>query len=109
MIALTEWLRALAVEVGAYRGLPTALTAPLHDPESALSEPCTALRRSCDQLLANAQAAGAMRPDVTGLEVFAIATAVATLAEREPLAEHHDRLLGILFDGLRPGPPLVPR
>ncbi|SNQ46956.1 Transcriptional regulator, TetR family [Frankia canadensis] len=105
--ALTAWLRELALSAAVYRGLPTALAATLDDPDSALSTACGALRRAGGQLLANAQAEGSVRPDVTGLDVFALATAVAALAEQGPLAERRDHLLGVLFDGLRPGPPLA--
>ncbi|CAO5158389.1 Transcriptional regulator, TetR family [Frankia sp. AiPs1] len=103
--ALAAWLRELAIGAGTYQGLSASLVAILNDPESALASSCTALHSTGARLLARAQADGSVRPDVTGIDVFVLATAVASLTERGPLAERRDHLLDVMFDGLRPTAP----
>ncbi|MCK9895786.1 helix-turn-helix domain-containing protein [Frankia sp. AgB32] len=106
--ALGAWLRELAAGAGVYQGLSGSLVARLHDPESALSASCTALHAAGGRLLASAQADGRIRKDVAGIDVFALATAVAAVTERGPLAERRDQLLNVVLDGLRPEAPRRP-
>ncbi len=100
--ALGAWLRELAAGAAAYQGLSGSLVTTLNDPGSALSASCSALQAAGSRLLANAQADGGIRPDVAGVDVFALATGVAAMTERGPLAERRDHLLDVVLDGLRP-------
>jgi AcrR family transcriptional regulator len=98
--ALAEWVRELAAGASAYQGLPASLVATMHDHESALWESCAALQDAGGRLLEQAQRSGDVRSDVTGTDVFALVSAVASAAEHAPLADRRDHLLGVVLDGL---------
>ncbi|MFT4040321.1 MAG: hypothetical protein QM692_19230 [Thermomicrobiales bacterium] len=103
--ALAQWVRALfayGVTSGGLTG--TFLVAP---PESvaAISGPeqsCAALHDVGAALLARAQAAGALRPDVGNAEIMTLVTSLAW-ASGQPGVERHslDALVTVMLDGLR--------
>ncbi|MEV3925335.1 hypothetical protein [Actinomadura coerulea] len=70
------------------------------DPESDLHASCQAMKAGGAQLLARAQQAGAVRPDVNASGLFSLVAAVAWAVERAP--EDREQILAVLFDGLRP-------
>ena len=97
--ALAAWLVEFAYGSGAYRGLPGEIIATLADESSALQPACADLRSAAQRLLAAAQAAGGIRPDLTADELFALASAVAWIAEQTPAPR--ERLLELILSGLR--------
>ncbi|WP_035864150.1 TetR/AcrR family transcriptional regulator [Kitasatospora cheerisanensis] len=100
--ALTGWLREFCQGAGAYQGLPETLMATLRDPASPLHASCTAMREAGAGLLAAAQRAGRIRPDVTGTDLFALANAVSWIADQAPsLAGRREHLFRLVMDGLR--------
>lgn len=104
--ALASWLRILAVHAATYRGLAEALMSTLRDERSALYASCQALHAAGDHLLARAQEAGEARADLDSWELFTLANAMAWASEQTPgTADHTDRFLSLLHDGLRPGIP----
>lgn len=100
--ALAEWLRDYIRGAGTFRGLPASMVATLADERSPLALSCKGMRDAGARLLADAQAAGRIRPDVDGTDLFALVNAVSWIAEQAPvLADRRDRLLDYTLDGLR--------
>lgn len=104
-VALATWLRELVTHVQTYRGLTAALA------NSYVTANGTQLCATCDviadagaALLARAQAAGEIRKDAEVREVILTAHSAAWIAEQTKDPSAVDRLLGILFDGLRAAP-----
>ncbi|MEU1391856.1 MULTISPECIES: helix-turn-helix domain-containing protein [unclassified Nonomuraea] len=101
--ALVEWLRSFVAGAGAYRGLAASMMATINDEGSPLHASCHAMRQAGGRLLERAQATGEVRADVTGLDLFALASAVSWIADQAPsLAARGDHLFGLIMDGLRP-------
>jgi len=99
---LFQWIRELVDYTATYRGLSAAMA------NGYVSESATRLCSNCDAfsaagaaLLARAQAAGEVRPDAQVVEVILSAHSAAWIAEQTKDRGAVDRLLGILFDGLR--------
>ncbi|WP_432011533.1 TetR/AcrR family transcriptional regulator [Streptomyces cucumeris] len=101
--ALVDWLRAIIDHASTYRGLAQALMACSTDESSALSRGCNLpLREAGSELLARAQRAGVVRPDVVIADLMQLTNAIALAVEQSPddpgLA---DRLLALTFTGLK--------
>ena len=103
--ALESWLADVARRIGPYRGLASTMLDAVTDEEAAGSE----LRLTCDQLmdagrhlLARAQAARAVRPDVAWDDVFAAVAAISAIAHKSG-HDAADRVLAVYLDGLRAG------
>lgn len=100
--ALFDYLRGLGTEFKARRDLIEVLVAggqSLHEAHPKLARD---LNNAIGALLSNAQAAGAVRNDVTVDDVMKLVVGVysaATQFGREP--EVTGRLLAVVFDGLR--------
>lgn len=102
--ALLEWLRAFAAGAGAYRGLAGSMMATINDEASPLHASCLGMRQAAGRLLERAQAEGTVRADVTGLDLFALVSAVSWITDQAPsLSGRADHLFGLVMDGLRPG------
>ncbi|MDP9867984.1 MULTISPECIES: TetR/AcrR family transcriptional regulator [Streptosporangium] len=99
--ALAEWLRAFTSGTAAYRGLATSMMATIDDESSPLHASCGAMRAAGARLLRRAQDAGAVRPDVDGLDLFALVGAVSWIADQTPtIAARRDHLFALIMDGL---------
>jgi len=102
---LTRWITELVGYVTTYRGLTAALAAGyVASTDTQLCSGCTAIADAGAALLARAQAAGEIRSDADVREVILSAHSAAWIAEQTKDPGAVDRLLGILFDGLRAGP-----
>ncbi|MFF0435475.1 TetR/AcrR family transcriptional regulator [Streptomyces sp. NPDC004327] len=100
--ALTEWLDEFTLGAGAYQGLPATLMATLSDPQSPLHADCLAMRQAGGRLLAAAQESGRIRPEVTAIDLFALANALSWITDQAPsLAERREHLFHLVMDGLR--------
>ncbi|HEY6038603.1 MAG TPA: helix-turn-helix domain-containing protein [Kofleriaceae bacterium] len=100
--ALAEWLRALVDHVTTYRGLIGTVAASfVAETGTSLCATCDAIQEAGARLLARAQKAGEIRPDAQIREVILTAHSAAWIAEQTHDPGAVDRLLGILFDGLR--------
>jgi AcrR family transcriptional regulator len=97
--ALSAWLLEFAYGAGAYRGLPGEIIATLEDDSSALQPACLTLKAAARQLLTAAQSTGGIRADLTADEAFALAGAVAWIAEQTSTSR--ERLLDLILSGLR--------
>jgi AcrR family transcriptional regulator len=98
--ALTEWLRAFAEHNVRYRGLKGVLVAAMQDGDS-LSSVHTRLRETGGALLARAQQAGVVRPDLTISELFRLSHGIVVACEIGTGGPPVDRLLSLLLDGIR--------
>jgi AcrR family transcriptional regulator len=100
--ALATWLRELVEHVTVYRGLtgPVA-TSYVTDDKTQLCTTCDAITAAGALLLARAQAANQIRADADMREVILTAHSAAWIAEQTKDPSAVDRLLGILFHGLR--------
>jgi AcrR family transcriptional regulator len=99
---LARWIAELVEHVTAYRGLTAAVAAAyVDDNGTRLSASCDAFTAVGAALLARAQAAGEIRADADVKEVILTAHSAAWIAERTRDPTAVDRLLRILFDGLR--------
>ncbi|MDB4957930.1 MAG: putative transcriptional regulator, TetR family [Myxococcales bacterium] len=104
--ALATWLRELVTHVTTYRGLiSTMANSYVTEAGTQLCTTCDAIASAGAALLARAQAAGEIRGDAEVREVILTAHSAAWIAEQTKDPSAVDRLLGILFDGLRAIPP----
>jgi AcrR family transcriptional regulator len=95
---LRAWAQRLVEASAGYRGLVAALADALADESSALHRSCTAMRAVAGRLIARAQDAGELRPDVTTDEVLLAVHSAGWAAEH---GGSLDRQLDLVFDGLR--------
>ena len=106
--ALGQWLRAFAAFGRTKRSLSSALVAALGKDSELLSE-CSRVLRSCTTaLLARAQEAGAVRPDVQSHDLIRLTHGLIVAAEGasgDP--GQAERMLDLLMGGLLTGPPAV--
>jgi AcrR family transcriptional regulator len=99
--ALAAWLRELVTYVTTYRGLTAALASSYIRSGTELCTNCDLISKTGGALLARAQAANQIRRDADVREVILTAHSAAWIAEQTKDPAAVDRLLGILFDGLR--------
>ncbi|MGW0803993.1 TetR/AcrR family transcriptional regulator [Nonomuraea sp. NPDC002799] len=101
--ALTEWLHDFVRGAGAYRGLAASMMSTLSDPTSPLYGSCHTMRAAAGRLLERAQAAGHIRGDIDGLDLFALVNALSWITDQAPaLAERREHLFSLVMDGLAP-------
>ncbi|MFC9653660.1 MULTISPECIES: TetR/AcrR family transcriptional regulator [unclassified Streptomyces] len=109
--ALAIWTRAAIAHAGIYRGLAASLMSSMYDEGSPLHTSCTRTHRAGAELLARAQRLGRVNPSADATDLFELVAAIAWVSEQSPEGRRGsvDRLLPLLFDGLRsgdaPGPP----
>jgi AcrR family transcriptional regulator len=101
--AFAAWLQALVGYLATKRGLSKALIATLGRDSELISSCSQVMRQTAEQLLQRAQQAGAVRSDVSAMDVMRLVHGIAVATEHTP--EETDRLLSLMFDGLR-GPTL---
>jgi AcrR family transcriptional regulator len=103
--ALSEWLSSVAMRIGPYNGLAKSMLDAVTG-DAAGDEP---LRAACEgmmdagrDLLAKAQAAGAVRTDVTWDDVFTAIAAISGIAGQPgaPGRAAAARVLSVYLDGL---------
>ncbi|QEV22480.1 TetR/AcrR family transcriptional regulator [Streptomyces alboniger] len=100
--ALVTWLRAIVTHAGEYRGLSSALMSASHDDSSALARCSKPMGEAGAALLARAQEAGAVRPDVSISDLLQLTNAISLAAEETPDdPELADRLLMLTLRGLK--------
>ncbi|MFF4017503.1 TetR/AcrR family transcriptional regulator [Streptomyces sp. NPDC001843] len=100
--ALVTWLREMVTHAGEYRGLARALMSVSAEPSSALARCSTPIREAGGALLARAQEAGAVRPDVPIGDLLQLTHAIALAADESPGdPDLADRLLRLTLRGLR--------
>lgn len=96
--ALIEWLQEFGRCASAYRGLAESILTAAAVQNSDLNADVESMRCAGGILVRKAQEAGAIRPDVTPAEVFALACGAGTASEYA--AADPDRLLRFVVEGL---------
>jgi len=97
--ALTGWLRAMAAYLVTKRGLSKTLIDALGRDSELISGCWVAMRDATDRLLTQAQRAGVLRDDLKPQEMLRLVHGIVIATEQSP--EDTDRLLTLMFDGLR--------
>jgi AcrR family transcriptional regulator len=99
--ALRDWLHDVTARIGPYRGLPGSMVDALIDGDSGLRVTCEGMMTAGEQLLASAQAAGAVRTDASWKDVFTAVAAISGIAVQSG-KDTAARVLDVYLDGLRP-------
>jgi AcrR family transcriptional regulator len=104
--ALEAWLADVARRIGPYRGLAGSMLEAVTGEQagdSALRATCADMMDAGRRLLARAQAAGAVRPDVTWDDVFTAVAAISGIASQSGKAgqDAATRVLAVYLDGLQ--------
>ena len=107
--ALENWLRDLMAFAATKRNLTSSLMSGPDSKRSEVALSCSAMvREAADGLLAQAQRAGEIRPDVDATDLLRLTHGLALASELPSAhADQPERLLKVLLDGLRaaePGP-----
>ena len=100
--AFADWTRALAAYLVTKRGLSRTLIDSVGIESELITSCWTIMRETTDRLLADAQRAGVIRPDVTAVDVMRLVHGVAVSSEKDPERTNH--LLSITLDGLAANP-----
>lgn len=98
--ALVCWLRQAVGVAHAYRGVTAAMMAAIADPDSALHTSCVTMRAAGTRLLVRAQESGAARPDMDGVDLFALIGALAWLGDQPALAPRAGHLFDLIADAI---------
>lgn len=104
LAALEAWLREAAGQSTVYRGLPSSMVAALRDSGSELSTSCQAVREVGARLLAAAQQAGQVRPELDATDLVLMANSAAWVAQQDAADDRLDRHLAVLLRGIRVSP-----
>lgn len=97
--ALTAWIRMVVDHAAAYQGLASVLVDGVGDEASELHASCVRMDAIGERLVEQARAAGRIRADVAGRDVFALMNAAAWLREHGS-PEQADRLLDFTAAGM---------
>jgi AcrR family transcriptional regulator len=97
--ALTAWMRMVVEHAAAYQGLASVLVDGVGDEASELHASCVRMDAIGERLVEQARAAGRIRADVAGRDVFALMNAAAWLREHGS-PEQADRLLDFTTAGM---------
>ncbi|MFI0898922.1 TetR/AcrR family transcriptional regulator [Streptomyces sp. NPDC020983] len=96
--ALLAWLKAVAVHATAYRGLSARIAA---DSDGHMRQCKVLLHDAGNTLLARAQDAGEVRPDVSMSDLLRLTTGLITIAEQNPEDKGtFDRLMNLAVRGI---------
>ena len=109
-LALVTWLREAVAVAHNYSGAIASMVAAIANPESALHGSCVTMRAAGTRLLAQAQAASMARPDIDGVDLFALVGALAWLSDQPSLASRADHLFDVIAGAIltRPDPGRAP-
>jgi hypothetical protein len=100
--ALLGWVHALGAYLVTKRGLAHALISAVGKDSELMNGCMVAMRDAAGRLVANAQEAGVLRPDVTERDLLRLVHGIAVATEQSP--EDTDRLMALMLDGLRTRP-----
>ncbi|MBP2302019.1 TetR/AcrR family transcriptional regulator [Azospirillum picis] len=98
--ALLLWINDAVRFVRSYNGAVAVMSAALDDVNSALHASCSNLRSAGARLLENAQTAGVARPDISGLDLFAIIGALGWIGDQPSFGSRAEHLFGIIAGSL---------
>jgi AcrR family transcriptional regulator len=96
--AVANWIRAICKHGRTYRGVAIVVMSQALGDQSEFDEACAAAQAAGNRVLARAQEAGDVRPDVTRAHIVALVHGLVVATQEEP--ELFDQLLSIMLDGL---------
>jgi AcrR family transcriptional regulator len=99
---LREWVSALVRHITQYRGIATSYARAARTGDGPLGARCLAVEQAATELVRHARARSQARTDLTGSELIEMATAVAWVNEMTAPPDTAERLLDLVFEGLRP-------
>ncbi|WP_026415928.1 TetR/AcrR family transcriptional regulator [Actinomadura oligospora] len=101
--ALTTWLLEVVRDGSSSRGFTATLKSALQTQGVDVAWCRNRIQDAAEHLLTRAQKAGAVRPDVTAVQLLKLANGIAFSTEHEPDADHQaEQLLTLTLTGLRP-------
>jgi AcrR family transcriptional regulator len=103
--ALVSWFREVVAFVQSYRGVVDLVASAHADPDSALYTSCATVHSVGERLLLRAQAEGTARPDMNGVDLFALMSALGWLAGQPAFAPRADHLFDIIASAILTNPP----
>ncbi|CAM2144018.1 AcrR family transcriptional regulator [Pararobbsia alpina] len=98
--ALVSWFREGVAFVQSYRGVVAMMASAHSDPESALYAACATVHAVGERLLIRAQAEGTARADMTGVDLFALMSALGWAADQPAFAPRGDHLFDIIASAI---------
>ncbi|QWT21309.1 TetR/AcrR family transcriptional regulator [Bacillus sp. NP157] len=101
--ALVTWFREGVAFTHSYGGVCELLASAHADPTSALYALSIALRSAGARLLERAQAEGTARPDMDGVDLFALMSALAWLVGQPGFASKEAHLFHLITSGILAG------
>lgn len=104
--ALVSWFREAVAFTHSYSGVCELMASAHDDPDSALHALSNALRTVGARLLQRAQAEGAARADMDGVDLFALMSALGWLVGQPGFAPRGDHLFDLITSAIlttRPG------
>jgi AcrR family transcriptional regulator len=105
--ALAAWLKRLITYMGTKRGLSSALISAFGRDSELVSSCSAQMKAAGSELLTEAQRAGAVRTDIDISDLLRLVHAIVVATEFAPSnAAQRERLLELVFDGLRAGAPV---
>src|SRR5579863_7836980 len=100
--ALADWMRAMVKFSSTKRSMTSALLATLGTDSELLSSCAKQIGGSAESLIARAQRAGLVRPDVNAQDLIRLVHAVNIATEKAADPGQAERMLALILDGLRP-------
>lgn len=99
--ALFEFMTELGREASTKKNLIDALAGAGIDVHETASESKQAVEESFARLILRAQAAGAVRPDVTVADLFGLIMGTCAMSNQTADDASRSRMLAVVFDGLK--------
>ena len=100
--ALEEWMQLFVRHVATKRGMLSVLKPMLHSDAAFFAETKGRATAAASKLLAAGVVAGTVRPDIDGADLLRAVGGICMSTDQER-SDASDRLVGLLFDGLRHG------
>lgn len=94
--ALLTWLREVVALAHRHSGIIASMVAAIDDPESALHASCVTMKAAGARLLQRAQSKKLARPDMDGVDLFALVAALSWLGDQPALVPRAERLFDII-------------
>lgn len=94
--ALIAWLHEIVDVAQRFSGAISAMVSAISDEESALHASCVTMRAAGTRLLVRAQETGTARKDMTGVDLFALVSALAWLGDQPTFAARNAHLFDLI-------------
>jgi AcrR family transcriptional regulator len=104
--ALAEWMQRFVAHVAMKRGMASALHSMMGTDRTLFEDSRARMRAAAERLLAAGVAAGTIRDDIDAMDLLrAVGGVCMSAGDQADWSQAAQRLVGLLFDGLRTGAP----